>query len=306
MPAPSVSFTVNVCNTDAPFLEPTLRHMMRALAFAFAERLVAYDPGAPEGKYASRAVGNRRDVEQILDRLLRDNVIDRVDVIPWTAEDQEAIRQRYFGTSAGSLKDFTGAPIYQYLYALARCSGDYVLHVDSDMLFYRATERSWIFDALDFLPTQPQVIVATPRGGPPMARNWLERLTRRSFEPTLEAKWRRVTFTSTRYFLLDMARFGACLPLVPQREGEPLENSLTHTFAVRGLERWSMTTYDHWAIHPWKHDENYVKYLPELIWAVENNVYPFVRSGYQWDMRTDGKLINEWLAVLRKHGRARH
>lgn len=67
-----------------------------------------------------------------------------------------------------------------------------------------------------------------------------------------------------------------------------------------------MTTYDHWAIHPWKHDENYVKYLPELIWAVENNVYPFVRSGYQWDMRTDGKLINEWLAVLRKHGRARH
>ncbi len=30
---PSVSFTVNACNADASFIEPTLRHMLRALNF---------------------------------------------------------------------------------------------------------------------------------------------------------------------------------------------------------------------------------------------------------------------------------
>ena len=40
-----VSFTVNACNSDAQFLEPTLRHMLPALNYPFSERLVAYDPG---------------------------------------------------------------------------------------------------------------------------------------------------------------------------------------------------------------------------------------------------------------------
>jgi len=65
-----------------------------------------------------------------------------------------------------------------------------------------------------------------------------------------------------------------------------------------------MTGYEHWAIHPWRHDENYIRYLDDLIWAVEQGIYPFKRTGYRWDMRTEGKLINEWLGVLRKHGRA--
>lgn len=65
-----VSFTVNVCNSDAPFLEATLRHMMRALNYPFSERLVAYDPGRQEGKYTQRIQGEQNQIEQILQRLL--------------------------------------------------------------------------------------------------------------------------------------------------------------------------------------------------------------------------------------------
>lgn len=298
------SFTVNVCNSDAPFLEPTLRHMIRALNFPFDEKLVSYDPGKQEGKYTQRVQGRQEEIEAILQRLLRDGVIDRVDIIPWEEAEQKRILKKYFGSDAIDLKDFSGAPIYQYLYALDQCKGDYVFHTDSDMLFHRARETSWIHDALEFFPQQPHVIVTTPRGGPPQARNWLERFTGRSFEKMPDTQWRRVTFTSTRYFLLDMAKFETCLPLVQSKAGEPLENSLTHTFNLKGYERWSLSTYDHWAIHPWRHDENYLRYLDDLIWAVENNVYPFRRTGYQWDMRTEGKHIDEWLTVLRAHGKA--
>lgn len=301
----TVSFTVNACNSDAAFLEPTLRHMLPALAFPLSERLVAYDPGRQEGKYAQRAAGDRATMEAILQRLLDDRVIDRVDVIPWDETEQQRILRTYFGGAEVDLKDFSGAPIYQYLYALDRCHGDYVFHADSDMLFHRAVAGSWITDGIDLMQREAQVVVTCPRAGPPQARNWLERLTGRSFEPAPSAKWRRVDFTSTRYFLMNMALFRAALPLVQSRPGEPLENSLTHTFKLHGLEQWNLTTLDHWTIHPWKHDENYVRHLPDLIWAVEQGLYPFRRTGHRWDMRTEGKHIEEWLRVLRRHGRGR-
>lgn len=287
---PAVSFTVNACNSDAPYLEPTLRHMMRQLDFPFIERIQ----------------GTQNAVEQILDRLLADGVIDRVDVVPWTDAEQQRILSRYFGDARVDLKDFSGAPIYQYLYAMDACKGDYIFHVDSDMLFHRPPGTpSWIHTGLDLLRREPRVIVATPQGGPPQARNWLERLTGHSFERAPHEDWHHAAFTSTRYFLMDVARFHACLPLEQSKPGEPLENSLSHTFTRKGFQRWSMNGHTHWAIHPWKHDENYVRHLDDLIWAVENNVYPFVRTGFKWDMRTEGKYIEEWLAVLRRHGRGR-
>ncbi|HUW28691.1 MAG TPA: glycosyltransferase family 2 protein [Sulfuriferula sp.] len=302
---PSVSFTVNACNSDAPYLEQTLRHMFRALNFAFCEKRVTYDPGRQEGKYAERIQGSQNAVEAILKRLLDEKIIDHVDVIPWNEAEQNRILQHYFGREDIDLKDFSGAPIYQYLYAMDLCHGDYIFHVDSDMLFYRSVMQSWIDDGLALLQREPQVIVATPQGGPPQAKNWLERWTGRSFERKPKAEWHRASFTSTRYFLMDKAKFHSCLPLQQAKPGEPLENSLSHTFNAKGYQRWSMNGYKHWAIHPWKHDENYVRYLDDLIWAVENGLYPFIRTGFQWDMRTEGVHINEWLAVLRAHGRAK-
>ncbi|MFZ1547290.1 MAG: glycosyltransferase family 2 protein, partial [Candidatus Nitrotoga sp.] len=245
------------------------------------------------------------EIESILQRLLNDGVIDRVDVIPWTSEEQNRILTKYFGSQQIDLKDFSGAPIYQYLYALDQCTSDYVFHTDSDMLFHRSGNGSWITYGLELLEKEPRVIVTTPCGGPPQARNWFERLTGHSFEPKLKThQWGYATFTSTRYFLMDIAKFRACIPLIQVKAGEPLENSLTHTMKEKGYERWSLSGYTYWAIHPWRHDENYIRYLDDLIWAVENNIYPFRRTGYQWDMRTEGRLINEWLKVMRAHGRA--
>lgn len=300
---PTVSFTVNACNSDAPYLEQTLRHMFRALNFSFLEKRVAYDPGRQEGKYTERIQGNQHTVEAILKRLLDEKIIDHIDVIPWNEAEQNRILKQYFGREDIDLKDFSGAPIYQYLYALDLCSGDYIFHVDSDMLFYRSVEESWINDGIALLQREPRVIVATPQGGPPQARNWVERLTGHSFERKPKSDWHHASFTSTRYFLMDAAKFRNSLPLQQGKQGEPLENSLSHTFTLKGYQRWSMNGYKHWAIHPWKHDENYIRHLDDLIWAVENGLYPFNRTGFKWDMRTEGEHIQEWLKVLRTHGR---
>ncbi|MGL6078370.1 glycosyltransferase family A protein [Methyloversatilis discipulorum] len=300
-----VSFSVNVCNADVPFLDPTIRHMIRQLDYRFCERVLTYDPGRQEGKYSERRQGTREQMEHILDGLLRDGVIDRVDVVPWDSGEQERILGRYFcGGDVDDLKDFSGAPIYQYLYALDRCRGDYIFHADSDMLFHRGDSRSWIDIGLALLRERPDAVVCTPQGGPPQAANRFEKLIGR---PLLRREplqgWHVATFTSTRYFLMDVARFHSALPLQQAKPREPLENSLSHTFNGKGLRRYSMNGYMHYAVHPWKHDDNHIRYLHDLIWAVENDVYPFVRSGFPWDMRTDGELIHEWLGALRKAGR---
>ncbi len=296
---PTVSFTVNTCVTDVPFLEKTLRHVFRSLDFPFSERLVAYDPGNPMGKYDSRRRGDPGELLAILDRLMADGLIDRVDTIPWDEESQAAILKKYFGRDDIALKDFSGAPIYQYLYALDQCTGDYVFHMDSDMLFHTTPGESWIAAGIELMQHESHVVFATCRGGPPQARNWLERVLKRPLGRKPIKGWAKADTVSTRYFLMDRKRFmDRVLPIVQARSGEPLEDSLTHTLRLRGLERWTTTGLENWSIHPWKHDDNYIAYLDDLIWAVEQGVYPFVRTGYRWDMRTEGKHIREWLDAI--------
>jgi hypothetical protein len=295
----SVSFTVNTCVTDVPFVEKTLRHVFRSLDFAFTERLIAFDPGSPTGKYDSRRRGDPSHILAVFDRLMADGLIDRVDTIPWDSERQAEVLERYFHRDDIALKDFDGAPIYQYLYALDQCTGDYVFHMDSDMLFHTSAGTSWIDRAIEMLRREPKVVFATCRGGPPQARNFAERVLRRPLGPRPASYWAKADTFSTRYFLMDRARFeDNLLPIVQDKPSEPLENSITHTLALRGLERWTTTGTDNWSIHPWRHDDNYLRYLDDLIWAVEQGVYPFVRTGYRWDMRTEGEHIAEWLAAI--------
>ncbi len=296
---PTVSFTVNTCVTDVPFLEKTLRHVFRSLDFPFTERLIAYDPGNPMGKYDSRRRGDPGELLAIFDRLLADRLIDRVDTIPWGEESQAAILKKYFGRDDIALKDFSGAPIYQYLYALDQCTGDYVFHMDSDMLFHSTPGESWIAQGIELMRREPRVAFTTCRGGPPQARNWLERWLGRPLGRKPAQGWVKADNLSTRYFLMDRRRFNeALLPILQSRPGEPLEDSISHTMRLRGLERWTTTGTESWSIHPWKHDDNYIAHLDDLIWAVEQGVYPFVRTGYRWDMRTEDGHIREWLDAI--------
>ena len=62
---PRVSFSVNVCNSDAQYIEHTIPHMLNVLNYDFIERRVAYDPGPLEGKYAKRNEGNAKAISQV-------------------------------------------------------------------------------------------------------------------------------------------------------------------------------------------------------------------------------------------------
>ncbi|MBU7583681.1 MAG: glycosyltransferase family 2 protein [Nostoc sp. TH1S01] len=295
----TVSFTTNACVTDNPFIEKTLRSMLHSLNYPFHEKLVALDVGKPVGKYLERQTGEIEELRTKLEQLRTEGIINRVDEVPWDETLQKAVLKKYFGRDDIEVKDFDGAPIYQYLFALEQCTGDYILHVDSDVLFCQELSRkSWIDEGIEMLQANPSVVIATCEGGPPQAKNFIEKLTGRPSKSKPQKLWNKARNVSTRYFLLDRKRLEKIvLPLVQKDIGEPLENSFTHTFKVKGFERWSMTA-GTWAIHPVEHGENFIQHLDDLIWAVENNVYPFKRDGKRWNMHTDGDDIKPWLNAI--------
>lgn len=297
----TVSFTTNACITDIPFIKKTLTHMKRSLDYPFVERIVALDPGLPVGKYAKRGKGDLLELRNILSNLLEEGVIDTVVEIPTNDVNKNKVLNKYFGAIDIALNDFDGAPIYQYLYAIDLCSGDYILHVDSDMLFHNGGGYSWIEKAISCMQSNPHVAFTTPSGGPPQAKNWLERLIGISLKQSTPDVWHKATFISTRYFLMDKKRLiNEMLPLEQDKPSEPLENSLTYTAKKKGRERWSMNDTDVWAIHPEYHNANFIRNIDDLIEAVEHGLYPFNRNGFKWDMCTDDKSIKPWLKVIKQ------
>jgi hypothetical protein len=296
----NVSFTTNACITDIPFIKETLTHMKRSLDYPFIERIVALDVGRPIGKYEERLKGELSELRIILSNLIEEGVIDKVVEIPTDEKNKKKVLNKYFGEVEIALNDFDGAPIYQYLYAIDLCHGDYILHVDSDMLFHSGNGYSWIENAIECMKTNPQVIFTTP-GGPPQAKNWLEYLIGTSLKQSNLGKWHKANFISTRYFLMDKNRFlNEMLPLEQCKRSEPLENSLTYTANKKARERWSMNEADSWAIHPVDHNENFIKYINGLIKVIEQGLYPFRRNGFKWNMYTDDKGIKPWLNLIKQ------
>jgi hypothetical protein len=300
-PVETVCFTVNVCATDAPFIDQTLPHMIRALDFAFVERRVALDPGEPTGRFRRFPRGSVGELRTTVQGLLDRGVVDRVDEIPWDPSSQEEVFQRYFGSSEVAARSVSGTAVYQYLWALARCGARYALHVDSDMLFHRGEGRSWISEGVEFLRSHPEAVLVTPPAGPPQAERLVERLLQRPVRRQPGPTWQRNQAVSTRCFLCDLERLESrALPLIQKTAGELLERTLTHTFERKGLESWCLMESGSWAIHVWRHNESFLEHAAELIAAVEDGVYPFVRKGHRWDLRTDGRNTRPWLRAIRR------
>jgi hypothetical protein len=231
---------------------------------------------------------------------MADGLIDRVDTIPWDEQNQAILKIFREGRCAQGFRRCAHLPIPVRARPMHR---HYVFHMVRTC-FHTSPGTSWITKGIELLQRERNVLFATCRGGPPQARNRLERLLKRPIGKKPSNYWIEADTLSTRYFLMDRARFyESLLPIVQSRPSEPLEDSITHTLKLRGLERWTTTGTENWSIHPWKHDDNYVEHLDDLIWAVEKGIYPFVRTGYRWDMRTEGEHINEWLnaiAIARK------
>ena len=299
-PTPSVSLTTNACLTDSPFLEKALRHIVRSLDYSFVERLIALDKSLPQGGFKKRERDDEARLMQIMEKLLADNLFDRIDEVPWTEENQSHIFRKYFNQTDVESRCAHGTAVYQYLFAMDQCKGDYILHVDSDILFTLSRGSSWINEGIQLMRDKPEVIFVTPIH-PPKAQTVLEFLLGKPLHRKQE-RWIFSQTASTRYFLADRKRMEEkLLPLIAADFAERLEESFNRTLKAKGLFKGTFNSSDMWVIHPKPHNKNYINHLDTLIWAVENHVYPFRRPGrYPWNLYTYTRHLRPWLRAARR------
>jgi hypothetical protein len=297
----SVDLVVNTHRGDVAFLDPTLRHIVGSLANApLRRRILVVDESNPEGRFAlADSEASSSQLATLTKELLRDGIVSEALTLDWSPAQVSAVMQSWYGDAAAPLRCGGGTPIYQFCAAVDCTDADYVLHLDSDMLLHSSDHGTWVCDAVEALETNQDAIAVQPMGGPPMATTLAQMIFGARARSQLEGRWAPGGNVSSRVFVIDRRRLHSrVLPLQPDDPDDRWEQAINATARRRGMQKYTLADESTYALHPKRHTDEYLRALPDLIWAVERDVYPFRRTGYRWDIRTDGSHLLPWRAAI--------
>jgi hypothetical protein len=296
---PAVTLQINLAPTDLRHAQEILPHELRQLGGQVAEVLLVLDLN--RGKMVDPEVWSRGEaglrelVAGCGERYPHLRLVD-VDASPGVAREVAA------AFSAGHLipeKDWRGAPIYAYFFGLWAAKHDYILHMDSDML-YGGGSQTWVAEAVELLRSRPDVLLCSPLPGPPTANGELTAQTLPR-EPLASLAY-RAEQVSSRVFMIDRRRFrdrvGAVEVFPPSRRKvllarvdgytphECAETMLTKALVDHGLIRidFEGEAPGMWAVHPPFRSELFYDRLPSLIARIESgDVTEAQRGNYDVD-----------------------
>lgn len=316
---------INMHPFDAPHVVHTLPHQLRAWAGQVDRVLVTVDTRlASAGRYrAERYEEAREALFAQLEAMRKDHPVLVVDPVSYDRQTRAEIGRAFFSTTPDwPDRAFDGGPFYVYFHGLRRANADYVLHMDSDMLFGGGSQ-TWINEAVALLERRPAALFVGPFPGPPCADGSLDPAVHAGFpglsgvaapvrldEPTPAYRFSTV---STRIFMMDMRRFVArigALDLVrpdfkrrlraraydETPRSMPAEEVLSANLAARGLSRIDYLGEEAgmYSLHPpYRMPEFYAR-LPELIARIERGDIP---EGQRGDFDINASMI-DWSVAL--------
>ncbi|MCB0253958.1 MAG: glycosyltransferase family 2 protein [Anaerolineae bacterium] len=300
---PPISAMIKATVLDAPYLDVMVRHMLAQARYPFDERIIVVDkPAAFRGKYRSRPQGGEAEFDAVLERLLRDGVVDRVCPVDMASGQVRAITGRYFVQPARvPTHAATGGPIYATLFGLEAVRNDLVLQMDAD-LFFHSGETSWVRQAAARLAADPSLWLMMAHPGPPAGargQSLRGRNRRRAVWDDRYGIWRFRTAT-TRYFLGDRRRLRGRLEFVPMQAGcAPLETCIGRAMQRHGGYRGNLGSLEHWHLHAWYHGDPFPGWAAGLAQAIEAGRVPDVQRG-DYDLRLDMPQHRQaWEEILR-------
>ena len=289
-----VTLQINLAPTDLPHAKYTLPHQLRQWAEQVDEILFVVDLHRSRGRYSEawkeRLPGFRRLIDEYCAKYDKARTID----VDYSDEVAAKLSTRYFGDQALPAKDWNGGPFYSYFFGLDAAKHNYVLHMDSDMM-YGGGSSTWVAEGVQLLVERPDVLICNPLPGPPTSDGHLrsQTLERESY-PSLAF---RASTLSTRIFLMDRERFFSrinhlVLTQPPRRriwqaqaDGnppyKPAEEIFSEAMAEHGLVRIDFLGNDPgmWSIHPPYRSPLFYDLLPALIQQVEAGDIPEAQRG---------------------------
>ncbi|HEY7495851.1 MAG TPA: glycosyltransferase family A protein, partial [Candidatus Tectomicrobia bacterium] len=306
---PPLGVMIKATVLDAPFLDVMVRHMLSQARYPFAERTIVVDrPPAFSGKYRTRPRASQGELEGILEQLLADGIVDRVQEVHTTPTEVQEIMGRYFSVDAHCVPTHaaTGGPIYATLFGLESMTTDYVLQMDADILFHVGL-TSWVAQALQCLERDPRLWLMMTHPGPPagLPGNSLgPRNARRATWDEALRIW-RFRDATTRYFLCDRRQLRQRLRMVPWANGcAPLEQCISLALKRHGAFRGNLGDLESWHLHVWYHGEPFPRWARWLVRAIENGHFPACQRG-NYDLRLDrAPDRRDWQELFERDGQA--
>lgn len=236
----------------------------------------------------------------------------------------EAVRQRYFSTSSVyPEKAFDGGPFHAYFHGLLKSDADYVVHMDSDMLFGGGSQV-WLQEAIGWLKTTPDALFAGPLPGPPRADGTLADLHGgfpglSGIQPPdrLAAAYPAYRFrtVSTRIFVLDQTKFDASIgalelvrPNLKRRIRAKLFRQSPLTMPAEeiisaAMMRKQLSRIDFlgsgaglYSLHPPYRTDAFYRELPQLIARIVSGAIPDAQRG-DYDVNSS---MFDWTEALRQ------
>jgi hypothetical protein len=322
---------INMHPLDARHVVHTLEHHLAVWGGQVERVTLTVDTKeSRNGRYRGVAYEESRkrlfDHIEALARRLPKIEIAEVDYSPAA---RETVRRRYFAKSVDyPEKAFDGGPFHAYFYGLLKADADYVVHMDSDMLFGGGSQ-TWLEEAIRWLENTPDALFAGPLPGPPRADGSLADL-HRSFpglaqlEPpsrlAVDYPAYRFRSVSTRIFVLDQRRFDARVgalelvrPLAKLRFRArlyrqsplslPAEETLTVAMMHHGLCRIDFlgSGVGMYSLHPPYRSETFYRELPKLITRIVTGEVPEAQRG-DYDVNSS---MMDWTDALRQKTRSR-
>lgn len=291
----SVTLQISLAPTDLPHARHIVPHQLRQWAGQVDEILLTLDLHRSRGRFSAAWEERLPGMRRLLADLCAAYPHARVSEVDYSEATRQQIAESFFGGRRAPEKDWNGGPFYSYFYGLWSATHDYVLHMDSDMLFGGGSQ-TWAREAVTLLRNHPDALACNPLPGPPTADGSLRSQTLDVFPYTSTAF--SVSQLSSRIFLMDRARLRERLPVIPllpapntmrewqaRLDGNPPyalpEEIFSRLMAQRHLLRVDVlgVAPGMWTIHPPYRTAEFYERLPELIASIESGDVPEGQRG---------------------------
>jgi hypothetical protein len=298
----NVVMQINMHPNDARHVVHTLPHQIRMWGAQVDRVVVTLDlHRSRAGRYRNNQFDkNLQAITATLQDVAGTAAID-VKEVNYAPEVRDEVSRYFF--SAGQIPDkaWDGGPFYSYFFGLWTANADYVLHMDSDML-YGGGSQQWIAEAMALLKGRSDLVFAAPLSGPPRAdhmllgqRGWSTGEVKRDARQPDAYLFPTV---STRIFLMAksllserLGKLALSPPTSTQRlrarvMGNPPvalegETVLSRNMQAHGLSRMDVlgSGPGMWSLHPPFRSELFYRKLPQLIADIEQNKVPEDQRG---------------------------
>ena len=297
-----VSTSIFCSRSDIKFIENTLPYLIKLLEKVDVKITLVLDTREPSGVLGnSLAQSSLHDIKSMIECLQSKLKFE----LQITSYDSRSIRSQNkfsLGRAYSETHCFRGYPFFGSFSQFIDTEAKYILHSDSDMIFYEEPTFSWIKQGIKIMEENEDILCVLPRGGPPTKDGSLHQGSTPYKVDEKRGLYLFKNFTS-RHYLIHRERFLSLLPLKPLWLSwrEPIKSRLfgngkmlcweamvEHALQKSDMWRADLMTDKAWSLHPGDRSEEFYQLLPQVIDSVNRNEFPEEQRGH-FDLR-----LSDW------------